>query len=435
MGNSILFSLELIVSSPHSALCDQLLETTPTLIFLNLTLTYRLSHAIECLNIFSEHPEWDRGTRRLNLRGIEDGNGDILAKADHITPQSWEGDVNLRNVSVNVITSWNHGRQMVESEFPSVGIAEALLQLEKKGHDLTFPFGQRPEDDTQDSDDDEEQEHLPVSPEPLSVPHSSSVVVDPTSKELLTVGDPAATIIQCEGHFFLAIVQINEICFDSSPILEINPRFLMEPAVTVQFQIYQVIEVSGGDPDIDGADWKWNRRLEKGVIKTKGSFIQVISPAVAIPEVNLPLYFFRTDELRATAASLFSSIPLQDQSRLPSLRKRTNHFPYRTKSALLVYLKPGSVFTAFTTSQGMPPLSVRLSSMSAKLLALGVLGLITATNAGQPFPGTRAKHPRSSSTLLPTSCSTTLLTPPRSSVACACDHLLYAYSIYERERE
>ena len=65
-----------------------------------LTLIYRLFHAVECINIFSEHPEWDRGTRRLKLRGIEDGNGDILSKVDHISPSSWVGDVNVRNVSL-----------------------------------------------------------------------------------------------------------------------------------------------------------------------------------------------------------------------------------------------------------------------------------------------------------------------------------------------
>lgn len=389
-----------------------------------LTLTYRLSHAVECLNIFSKHPNWDRGPRRLNLRGIEDGNGDILAKADHITPQSWVGDVNVNNVSV--VTSWNCGRQMVETEFPSAGIEEALVQLEKNGFDFTFPFGQRMEDDHQDSEDDEEPANLPTAPfehlsaqsatevvsttplgegesplldledhaaietscngqgkfNPLvdvgngkmvpkprvlceleramfskipgstdrldrcaglsrytkiTLPQLSTTVVDSTSKELLTTGDPAATIIQCEGHFFLAVVQINEICIDSLPILEINPRFLMEPTVTVQFQIYQVVEVSSDDPDIDGADWKWNRLMERSVMKTKGSFIQVINPVVAIPEVNLPLYFFRTDELRAIAVSLFSSIPSQDKSRLPNLRKRTDQFPYRTKNGIIIY--------------------------------------------------------------------------------------------------
>lgn len=91
----------------------------------------------------------------------------------------------------------------------------------------------------------------------------------------------------------------------------------MEPTVTVQFQIYQIIEISQDDPDVDGADWKWNRQLEHVVLKTTGAFIQVISPAIAVPEVNTPVYYFQMDELRAIAACLFSSVPAQDRCRLP----------------------------------------------------------------------------------------------------------------------
>ena len=173
-----------------------------------------------------------------------------------------------------------------------------------------------------------------------TLPHPSLDVtsIDSASNEVLSVGDPAATIVQCEGRFFLAVVQINEICFDASSLLEINPRFLIEPTVTVQFQIFQVVEAFNDDPDIDGADWKWNRRIENAVMKTKGSFIQAISPAVAIPKVNAPVYFFRTDELRAIAAALFSSIPLQDHPRIPNLRKRTNYFLYRTKTGIFIKL-------------------------------------------------------------------------------------------------
>ncbi|KAH8980974.1 hypothetical protein EDB86DRAFT_3133864 [Lactarius hatsudake] len=360
-----------------------------------LTLGYCLSHAVECLNIFSEHPAWDRGPRRLHLRGIEDGNGDVLSKSDHITPASWKGNVNVRNVSL--VTAWNLGRQMTVSDFPSSNIEDALLELENQGHDMEFPFGQvsegleEPEDGDCEQDDDSDQIHLtripyctrrdsshlvtharrsklgqkdgpqgmrsteleratfskvPGSTDCLNrcarlshytktspLPDLSGGVIDSTSKGLLSIGDPAATVVQCEGQCFLAIIQINEILFDTSPVLEISPRFLMEPAVTVQFQIYQIVETSKDDPDVDSTDWKWNRKMEHAVLKTKGSFIQVIDPAIAIPEANAPVYYFRTDELRAIAACLFSSVPVQDQGRLPHLPKRSDYFPYRTDSA------------------------------------------------------------------------------------------------------
>ncbi|KAH9032123.1 hypothetical protein EDB85DRAFT_1890789 [Lactarius pseudohatsudake] len=383
-----------------------------------LTLGYRLSHAVECLNILSEHPTWDRGPRRLHLRGIEDGNGDVLSKSDHITPASWEGNVNVRNISL--VTAWNLGRRMVASEFPSNKIEDSLLELENKGHDMEFPFGQvtiEADDDNNGDDEQDECNGIPVTPatESLDVqdatvlisslelgedegegplldledhasietsrdgqgefspligmgdgkeiskarvlreleratfsrvpgstdclnrcaglshyaktspfPDLSDGVIDSISKGVLSIGDPAAMIVNCEGQLFLAIIQINDILFDASPVLEISPRFLMEPMVTVQFQIYQVVKTSNDDPDVDGADWKWNRKLERAVLKTKGTFIQVISPAIAIPEVNVPIYFFRTDEL---------SVPVHDRGRLPRLLKRSSHFPYRTNSA------------------------------------------------------------------------------------------------------
>ena len=86
------------------------------------------------------------------------------------------------------------------------------------------------------------------------------------------------------------------------------------------------------------------------------------------------------------------------------------------------------------TSQETLPLAARLRSMSDQWLALGVPSSIIATNAGQLFHGTPAKHPRSLSMLLPTFFSTTQLTHSRSSVACACSHPPYVYSIYEREK-
>ncbi|KAH8979718.1 hypothetical protein EDB86DRAFT_2814351 [Lactarius hatsudake] len=166
------------------------------------------------------------------------------------------------------------------------------------------------------------------------LPDLSGGVIDLTSKGLLFIGDPAATVVQCEGQFFLAIIQINEILFDTSPVLEISPQFLMEPAVMVQFQIYQIVETSKDDPDVNSADWKWNRKMECAVLKTKGSFIQVIDPAIAIPKANTPVYYFQMDELRAIAACLFSSVPVQDWGRLLCLPKRSDYFPYRTDSGM-----------------------------------------------------------------------------------------------------
>ena len=49
------------------------------------------------------------------------------------------------------MTSWNAGRNLVEAEYSELEMAHQLDELEKKGYDMTFPFGQ------QDISEDEEE--------------------------------------------------------------------------------------------------------------------------------------------------------------------------------------------------------------------------------------------------------------------------------------
>ena len=89
-----------------------------------LSLTTQLMHTVECLNIFSKHPEWDCEPYRLTLWAIKDGNKDVVSKVNHISPSSWKGSINLENMLP--IIAWNEGCEMVESEFQSLKIAELL---------------------------------------------------------------------------------------------------------------------------------------------------------------------------------------------------------------------------------------------------------------------------------------------------------------------
>ncbi|KAH8983773.1 hypothetical protein EDB86DRAFT_3066228 [Lactarius hatsudake] len=153
-----------------------------------LTPGYCLSHAIECLNIFLEHPAWDRSPRHLHLCRIEDGNGDVLSKSDHITPASWKGNVNVHNVSL--VTTWNLGH--------------ALLELENQGHDMEFPFGQvteglkEPEDGDCKQDDDSDQIHLT----PETADGTTSLTAQDVTALIssLTLGEGEGPLLDLEDH-------------------------------------------------------------------------------------------------------------------------------------------------------------------------------------------------------------------------------------------
>lgn len=391
-----------------------------------LQLGTRLSHAVECLNIFEKYPHWDRGPKRLKLPAIEDGNGDVLAKVDHINPDSWEGDVRLANVLL--VTSWNSGRHMVESRYSTTGIHDKLAELDRNGYDMTFPFGTEDVDDDEESEEDVEEhdqettqavdftesevsvvleqpifgvgegplldleDHAAIEsnrgekgsfdpfveidgkniskPRALrelfkamfsvmggstdrlgriagltrcavTTPAVIKTGIEPGSgssgpRSVLSIGDPVATALKCEGNVFLAIVQINDILIDNESVLEIAPAFLMEPVVTVQFQALQLVEIVDHVNDVDhtDADWKWNRKMERPILKTRGSCIQVIDPDVSSRVPLEPVYLFRSDELRALAAFVVDSITDEERLRLPSV-KRSDFFPYRSHGAFV----------------------------------------------------------------------------------------------------
>ena len=148
---------------------------------------------------------------------------------------------------------------------------------------------------------------------------------------ILSVGDPVATLLRCEGNIFLAIVQVNDICVDHESVLEIGVELLLEHIVSVQFQVYQFVEIAHQeDPDRTNADWKWNRQIETAVLKTFGSCIEVIEPPTSIRNIGEPFYLFKFDELRAIAASLHGSIAQESYSNLPTIR-RSEHFPYQSQ--------------------------------------------------------------------------------------------------------
>ena len=317
------------------------------------SLTTRLSHAVECLNVFSLHPEWDRGPRWLKLRAIEDSNGDVLSSVDHISPKTWKGDVSLE--SFVLLTAWNEGRQLIETEFASLGVSSHFAEMEKTGVDLLYPFG-RFEDAEDEEDENEAVNTAPTetpsfrhvdlntvtaaleedAAEPLSledhidieenrdsrgkynpfidagngkmvskarvlreleratfsrIPGSTDRmtriagggrfskssttpnVIESSSifgSSTLCVGDPAATIVNCEGRLFLAIIHVSDIIVDFNATVEIDIKLLMEPVVVIQFQICQIVETirpndTGAEFVIDEVEWRWNRKMETKV--------------------------------------------------------------------------------------------------------------------------------------------------------------------------
>jgi len=65
------------------------------------TLLERLANAMDLCRIFSMHPEWDEGHRRLKLESY-----------DHLKPDTWKED--LRASTCSPAVAWSEGRKIAE---------------------------------------------------------------------------------------------------------------------------------------------------------------------------------------------------------------------------------------------------------------------------------------------------------------------------------
>lgn len=167
------------------------------------------------------------------------------------------------------------------------------------------------------------------SPSTVASGHDDSILGD----NCLCIGDPAVTLMRCSNHIFLSVIHITQILSDSCLTFRIPIDMLVEPIVEVQFQILCLTELTP-NPQSTGEDsglhdWTWSGRYIETPGKTKGTFIQPISPHISTKTLGKPTYLFKTSELCALALSLFTSIPRDQHSYLPLVKQRDS-FPYRT---------------------------------------------------------------------------------------------------------
>lgn len=139
----------------------------------------------ECLNstslvsnILAKYPKLDRGPRRLKLPALTRDSKALPDSMDHIKPASWKGDVFVKNVTL--LTSWNHGRCMVEEECLWTTALFQSLEQQKNISMLTphrhFLFDLPPEDI--EADDSLELQASAREPA-FSTPLSSSMATQP----------------------------------------------------------------------------------------------------------------------------------------------------------------------------------------------------------------------------------------------------------------
>ncbi|KAJ8518445.1 hypothetical protein ONZ45_g4480 [Pleurotus djamor] len=119
-----------------------------------LQLVLRLTGTTEVSTILAKHPEWDRSPRRLQLPALSSNGNKVDRGVDHINPSSWKGDVDVRNVNLELC--WEAGREGIKVECPRLyDVLGRLSTRDMTGIDILRPFGR---DLVRSSDQQEEDE-------------------------------------------------------------------------------------------------------------------------------------------------------------------------------------------------------------------------------------------------------------------------------------
>jgi hypothetical protein len=175
-------------------------------------------------------------------------------------------------------------------------------------------------------------QHIPcfnptVSPELESSTNISSD--GPLGTPCLRIGNPIATLVQCEGHVFLAVAQVNQLQFASKNDLhKIAIHLLADDTAKVDFQILRLTSAMVEDDSEQVHDWCWSLQMEAQCENVPGRFAHPINPTISVRTPGKPTFLFESSFLVTLSSSLYQELLPRDRRILPVV-KRSDHFPYR----------------------------------------------------------------------------------------------------------
>ena len=169
-----------------------------------------------------------------------------------------------------------------------------------------------------------------------AIPHSPSGDAHINGPKL-SILQPVATVVLCEGKLFLCIAEVNGLFLEHQPVNDIPIPALFDKAAQVSYQGMRLVQTSYSD-DHDGKhDW---RSLDLFQLSTKvpGAFVLPINPDVASHKLCNTFFLFQSSELMALATTLQDNIRRSHYKAIPQV-KHSDYFPYReqdSRSLLLV---------------------------------------------------------------------------------------------------
>ncbi|RXW13478.1 hypothetical protein EST38_g12377 [Candolleomyces aberdarensis] len=151
------------------------------------------------------------------------------------------------------------------------------------------------------------------------------------SRAVLLVHDPIATLVSCDGRFWLCLGEVNGLKLNGQSTPHLSHTVLREDTVTVSFQLLGLRPAKEADNSQsnseDYSDWRTYNTPERS-FDIPGRFIEVVNPEMIVASGYPSYYLFQSPVLIAVAAALFQRLAASDLKLLPKTAP-TNEYPYR----------------------------------------------------------------------------------------------------------
>jgi hypothetical protein len=152
----------------------------------------------------------------------------------------------------------------------------------------------------------------------------------------LRIGNPVGTLVRCKDKVFLAIAQVNQLCFASeSNLQELGIHLLPDSTAKVSFQVLRLLQATAVDDPEQQYDWCWSLGMDASCDDVPGWFVHPVNPAVSLRTPGKPTFLFESSFLLTLAASLHQELLPQDIRELANVR-RSDWFPYRHSGEISV---------------------------------------------------------------------------------------------------
>jgi hypothetical protein len=179
-------------------------------------------------------------------------------------------------------------------------------------------------------------QHIPCFNPAVSPELESSTIISSDGSlgtPCLRVGNPIVTLVQCEGHIFLAVAQVNRLQLASKNDLhEIAVHLLADDTAKVDFQILCLTSATVEDDSEQVHDWCWSLQMEAQCENVSGRFAHPVNPTISVRTPEKPMFLFESSFLVTLSSSLYQELLPRDRQILPVV-KRSDHFPYQNSGS------------------------------------------------------------------------------------------------------